>query len=174
MDKKPMSPEVTIKKIPSPKFKLMVGGTYLMLEQKPVEIGQSFRIFKDYQRTGASGLIITREVPNTIRKKYNIKGIPIIWLSRSNHKKAITPTNLGNIIEEVKEFTMGKNNSIIMFEGLEYLIIHNDFERVLKFLHSLRDEIAVNDARLIISLNPKTLSKNKIALIKKDVKVLND
>jgi archaellum biogenesis ATPase FlaH len=60
-----------------------------------------------------------------------------------------------------------------MFDGLEYLIVHNDFDRVLKFLHSLRDEIAVQNSRLIISLNPKTLTGKKVALLSKDLRVLN-
>jgi hypothetical protein len=170
---KDKEPEVTIKKIPSPKFKLMVGGTYLYLERTQKDYGQGFKIFNDILRSGEPGLVITRTIPEKIKQKYNLTNTHIIWLTRSKKKDTITPTNLGNMIEEVKEYTSHKKNSIIIFDGLEYLIVHNDFERVLKFIHSLRDEIAVNDARLIISLNPKTISKNQIALLTKEIKVLN-
>jgi hypothetical protein len=172
---KPQEPEVTLKKIPSPKFKLMVGGTYLVLERTDDDAGSGFKIFKDILRTGASGLIVTRTLPGKVIKKYQLGDLPSIWLSRSKEKgkNTITPTNLGIIVDEIKEFTSHQDNTIIMFDGLEYLIVHNDFDRVLKFLHSLRDEIAVQNSRLIISLNPKTLTGKKVALLSKDLRVLN-
>jgi len=121
-------PEITLKKIPTPKFKLMVG---------------------------------------------NLGGIPVIWLSRSKNKHSVSPTNLGAIVEEIKEFMSKQKESIIMFDGLEYLAIHNEFDRVLKFLHSLQDEVAVHNSRMVTSLNPSTLGKKDIALLSKEMKVLN-
>jgi len=171
---KPTEPEIKIKKIPSPKFKLMVGGTYLVLEHSEEEVGEGFRIFKDILREGTSGFVITRTIPNKIEKRYNLEKIPIIWLSRSKKKNTITPTNLGNIVDEIKEFITSNQNAIVMFDGLEYLIVHNDFDRVLKFLHSLRDEIAVQNARLIISLNPSTMTEDRVALLRKDLKLLSE
>jgi hypothetical protein len=166
-------PEIKLKKIPTPKFKLMVGGTYLVLERSESETGQGFKIFKDILRSDASGLLITRTYPEKVLKKYGLGKLPVIWLSRSKSKNSITPTNLGNIVEEIKEYFSKSKNLIVMFDGLEYLTVHNDFDRVLKFLHSLEDEIAVHNSRLIISLNPKTLAEDKIALLSKEMKVLN-
>jgi archaellum biogenesis ATPase FlaH len=151
----------------------MVGGTYLILEKTEKEIGQGFKTFKDIQRNDANGLIITRTFPDKILKKYNLGRLPVIWLSRSKNKNAISPTNLGALIEDIKEFTKKNENSIIMFDGLEYLTVHNEFDRVLKFLHSLEDEIAMERSRLIISLNPKTLSDKKVALLSKEMKILS-
>ncbi len=171
---KPMEPEVKIKKIPSPKYKLMVGGTYLVLEHSAKEVGDGFKIFKDILRTSAPGIVITRTIPDKIEKKYNLGNTPIIWLTRSKKKNTITPTNLGNIVDEVNEFITQNQNAIVMFDGLEYLIVHNDFDRVLKFLHSLKDEIAVQNARLIISLNPGTMTEDRVALLSKEFKLLSE
>ncbi len=170
----PKEPEITLKKIPSPKFKLMVGGTYLFLEKTSADQGQGFKIFKNYLGAGSPGLVITRTLPNSIKTKYNIDNSPIIWLSRSKKGNTITPTNLGKIVDEIKEFTNKNRAAIIIFDGLEYLTVHNEFERVLKFIYSVRDVVAVHDARLIFTLNPKTLAKNNIALISKEIKVLNE
>ena len=169
----PQKPEIKLKKIPTPKFKLMIGGTYLVLERTEKEMGQGFKTFKDIQRNDASGLLITRTFPEKVLKKYNLGNLPVIWLSRSKNRYAISPTNLGALIEEIKEFTKKNDNSIIMFDGLEYLTVHNEFDRVLKFLHSLEDEVAVAKSRIIISLNPKTLSDKKVALLSKEMKILN-
>lgn len=166
-------PEITLKKIPTPKFKLMVGSSYLVLERTEADVGQGFKIFKDILRTGSPGLVITRIYPEKIVKKFNLGGIPVIWLSRSKNKHSVSPTNLGAIVEEIKEFMSKQKESIIMFDGLEYLAIHNEFDRVLKFLHSLQDEVAVHNSRMITSLNPSTLGKKDIALLSKEMKVLN-
>jgi hypothetical protein len=170
----PEIPEVKLKKIPTPKFKLMAGGIYLVLERTEEEADQGFKIFKDILRSGDSkGLLISRTYPEKILKKLKLGKIPVLWLSRSDKKNSISPTNLGAILEELKDFAKRNENSIIMFDGLEYLTVHNKFERVLKFIHSLEDEIAVHGSRLIISLNPTTLPNKKVALLSKEMKVLN-
>ena len=165
--------EVKLKKIPTPKFKLMMGGTYLVLEHSETDEGQGFRIFRDILRTGSPGLLITRTYPDKILKKFNLGSIPVLWLSRSKKQNSISPTNLGAIVEEVKDFASRYNESIIMFDGLEYLTVHNEFDRVIKFVHSIEDEIAVKKSKLIITLNPKTLPNKKVALLSKEMKVLN-
>ena len=48
----PKEPEIKLKKIPTPKFKLMVGGIYLVLEHSDDEAGSGLKIFKDILRTG--------------------------------------------------------------------------------------------------------------------------
>ena len=169
----PKEPEIKLKKIPTPKFKLMVGGIYLVLEHSDNEAGSGLKIFKDILRTGSPGLLITRTFPEKVVKKYKLGDIPVVWLSRSNKKNSLSPTNLGAIVEELKDFAKQNKDSIIMFDGLEYLTVHNEFDRVLKFVHSLEDEIAMHESRLIISLNPSTLPKKKVALLSKEMRVLN-
>ncbi len=170
---RPKEPKITLKKIATPKFKLMPGSTYMLLELTDKNMDQGFKIFKNMLQDGAPGLLITRTYPAKVKKKFALGKLPIIWLTRTKSNNSITPTNLGNIVEEIKEFTSQQDNSVVMFDGLEYLTVHNEFPRVLKFLHTLKDEIALNNARLMISLNPKTLSKKKIALMGKELKVLN-
>jgi len=170
----PKEPEIKLKKIPTAKYKLMVGGTYIILEENSKNITLGFKVFKDVLRSGNPGLLITRMVPDKVKKKYGLKRLKIIWLSRSDSRNSITPTNLGTIVDEIKEYVLKQPDSIVFLDGLEYLIIQNDFDRVLKFLHSLRDEIAVTNARLIVSLNPKTFTEKKIALLTKELKVLSN
>lgn len=170
---KPNEPEIKLKKIPTPKFKLMVGGAYLVLERTEQDEGQGLKIFRDSMRSGSPGLLITRTYPDKVLKKFKLGKIPVLWLSRSKNKNSISPTNLGAIVEELKEFANQNDESIIMFDGLEYLTVHNDFDRVLKFIHSLEDEIAMHKSRLIVSLNPTTLPNKKVAMISKEMRILN-
>jgi len=145
----------------------------MVLESTEDQSGLGFRTFKDELRSGDPGLLITRTFPDKIVKKYALGKLPVIWLSRSKKTNSVTPTNLGTIVEETKDFASPHENSVVMLDGLEYLTVHNEFERVLKFLHSLQDEIAVNNSRLIIPVNPKALTKKKLAQLSNEIKILN-
>ncbi|MFQ5891356.1 MAG: DUF835 domain-containing protein, partial [Candidatus Methanofastidiosia archaeon] len=63
-------------------------------------------------------------------------------------------------------------NSIIILDGLEYLITYNGFYRTLKFLHILRDLVVIESSNLLVSLNPEVLSQRELVLIKRELKVL--
>jgi hypothetical protein len=63
-------------------------------------------------------------------------------------------------------------DSVILLDGLEYLMVHNDFSRVLKLVHGLNELAAVHQARLIIPMNPLTMDADKVALLKRDLKEL--
>jgi hypothetical protein len=156
-------------KKPVPRFQLQYGSSYILLEPKSSE---SFKLFKSYISQGNQGLLITRIFPARVRKQYNLGNTPVLWLSRTQAKKAINPTNLGVLLEEARDFISENKKTLILLDGLEYLIIENDFERMLKFINSLEDEIALHNSRLIVSVNPKVLDPERKALLEKTMKVL--
>jgi hypothetical protein len=158
-------------KKPIPKYQLMYGSSYLLLESNSQE---GFKLFSSYISRDSKGLLITRVFPGKVRKQHKLGMTPVLWLSRTEEGKAINPTSLGVLLEEVREFIKSNRKTLVMLDGLEYLIIENDFERVLKFINSLEDEIALHNSRLLISVNPKVLDTEKKALLEKTSKVLVD
>jgi archaellum biogenesis ATPase FlaH len=147
----------------------MYGSSYLMLESKSSE---SYKLFSSYVSRDNKGILITRIFPSKVRKQYKLENTPVLWLSRSQTGKAINPTNLGVLLEEIREFITKNKKTLVLLDGLEYLIIENDFERVLKFVNSVEDEIALHNSRLLISVNPNVLDAEKKALLEKTSKVL--
>lgn len=161
--------QAKVLKKPIPRYQLMYGSSYLLLEAKSTE---SYKLFSSYISRGSKGLLITRVFPARIKKQYKLGNTIVLWLSRTQASKAINPTNLGALLDEVTEFIKKNSNTLVLLDGLEYLIIENDFERVLKFINGLEDEIAVNNSRLLVSLNPNVLDPEKKALLEKTSKVL--
>ena len=158
-------------KKPTPRYQLSYGSSYLMLETKSAE---SYKLFSNYVSGGSKGLLITRVFPARIKKQYHLGETPVLWLSRTQTGKAINPTNLGVLLEEARDFISENTKTLVLLDGLEYLIIENDFERVLKFINSLEDEIALHNSRLVVSVNPKVMDAEKKALLEKTMKVLVD
>lgn len=157
-------------KKPTPEYQLAYGKSYLIFETNS---DQAPKIFTGYVRRGSRGLGITRMYPEKFKEKYKLSNVSILWLSRAQTTGSITPTNLGVLLEEIKEYISQKGDSIVLLEGLEYLIVENEFERVLKFINSLEDEIALNNSRLIISINPNALDSKKRALLEESAKQLS-
>jgi len=145
------------------------GIGYLVMEENPAK---SYKLFSDFIDSGYSGLCITRTFPQRVRSNYYFEGISILWLSRRGGTDSILPTNLGMVVNNIKDFMIANEKSVILLDGLEYLIVHNDFEKVLKLVHALDELTAIYNSILIIPLNFQTLDEEKIALLKRELKVL--
>jgi uncharacterized repeat protein (TIGR01451 family) len=145
------------------------GIGYLIMEENPKK---SYDLFKKLIESGQSGLCITRSFPHRVRSMYGIEDIPILWLSRAKDPNSIIPTNLGGMLRHAKVFMEEHEDSVVLLDGLEYLMVHNDFSRVLKLVHGLNELAAINAGRVIIPMNPLTMDDDKVALLKRDLKEL--
>ncbi len=145
------------------------GIGYLIMEENP---SKSYGIFSDMIDEGYSGLCITRTFPGRVISNYSFEGVTILWLSRARDENSILPTNLSALLRSAQDFLEANKEVVILLDGLEYLMVHNDFQRVLKMVHGLNELIAINDARLIIPLNPMALDKEKLAILKRDLKII--
>jgi hypothetical protein len=146
------------------------GIGYLVMEDNP---RKSYGVFSDFIDSGKQGLCITRTFPGRVMANYTFDDVSLLWLSRSRDQNSILPTNLGAVMRSVKDFMAENDDTVVLLDGLEYLIVHNDFPKVLKLVHGMNELVAINDARLIIPLNPLTLDEDKVALLKRDLKLID-
>ncbi len=154
----------------APTFRLDRGLTYVVTELKPVH---SFAVFKDLVTHGAQGLCITRTPPKTVVQQHGLEKTPILWLSRvANHKNCIRPSPPETIAMAVEHFVSVGQDSVVLLDGLEYLISHNDFPSILALLHDLNETVSLNDAILLIPLDPRALGEREFALIRRDLRLL--
>lgn len=118
------------------------------------------------------GLIVTREYPENIRQTYNIQVTPIIWLTEMPGERRVAPTSLAVLTDTIIRFMESNPNSIVLLEGVEYLITFNDFKKVLRYLDSLNETTWMTKARLLIAVNPKAYDDKELALLERDRKVV--
>ncbi|MFQ6087991.1 MAG: PAS domain S-box protein [Candidatus Methanofastidiosia archaeon] len=151
------------------KYDLSSMESYLILEERSEK---SFAIFVDMVTHGIQGFCVSRMHPKVLKRRYGLKKTPMIWLSNIGVRESIDSQDLGKMTHIVSEFLKRAQDSVVLLEGVEYLITENSFERVLKMLHSLNDQIMITNARLLLPLNPKTLSEREFNILKKDFRVL--
>lgn len=118
------------------------------------------------------GLMVTREYPDNIRRDHSIQVTPIIWLTEMPGERRVSPTSLAVLTDTIIRFMESNPNSIVLLEGIEYLITFNDFKKVLRYLDSLNETTWITKARLLIAVNPKAFDEKDLALLERDRKVV--
>ena len=150
------------------KYQIDKGESYLIENHDP---GEAFDIFMDAVTHGIQGFSICRIHPKKVRGKYGLKKTLILWLSTIEAEDSIDPRDLAKINHLLSEFLKRATDSIILLEGIEYLIIQNSFEKVIKAMHSLNDYITLFGSRLLVPVSPRTLSEKELSILEKEFRV---
>ena len=168
------------------KYSLNPSQSYLIPEKTSVEFKTSYsvrdrsstntmRVFTDLISHGIYGLIVTREFPGQVRKNWEVDSLPVLWLTNSNESQSlpnvqqVNPNDLSGLSHAVREFIIHSEDSVVVLDGLEYLIVQNNFQEVLKFIQSLNDTVSQQKARILIPLDYKTLGETEIHLLRREL-----
>jgi isoleucyl-tRNA synthetase len=141
------------------------GFTYLIKEERTKH---SYELFQKALNEGIKGFCVTRNYPLKIKSKYDLGDTPMIWLSSIGKENSLRPKDLEKLSFALDQF-VSLEGGIILMDGLEYLITNNNFLTVLRFIQSLRDQIAINNSILLLALNPSTLEASELNLLEKEV-----
>ena len=163
-------PEAEANLLTKPTYSLDRGYTYVVLER---DAAQAFEIFKDLVTHGAQGLCITRRSPKSVMAEYQLERTPILWLSRvATEKNAVRPSPPEKVAMAVDHFIEVSENSVVLLDGFEYLVSHNDFGSVLALLHDLNESVVMREAILLVPFYPGAFGEREIALIRREVRLL--
>ncbi|MCG7845339.1 MAG: class I tRNA ligase family protein, partial [Methanomassiliicoccales archaeon] len=144
---------------------LQEGYSYLIKDDRS---DRSYQLFIEQLKRGGNGFCITRNYPLKIRSKYELGTTPIIWLSNVGKEDSLRPKDLEKLSYSMEQF-LSKGKGVVLLDGLEYLITNNNFLTVLRFVQSLRDQVAINNSVMLMVLNPSTLDANELNLLEKEV-----
>jgi hypothetical protein len=158
-----------IRTSPNEGFPVERGFVYLVKEKRP---GISFAMFNEAVAHGAKGMVVTREHPNRLKQTHDFRAEKILWLTRRVGEDHVDPTELIRLSMNVSKFIEGNPKTVVLVEGLEYLITQNDFETVLRFVNHLHDFVLAHDCAVIIVLDPRVLSTRELALLERSARVV--
>lgn len=152
-------------------YKLEPSFSYLIKDERA---DRAYAYFAKALSGGMKGFCVTRNYPPKIRAKFDIGDVIMIWLSNVGKEDTLRPKDLEKLSVSLEQFVSQAaegQGRIVMLDGLEYLITNNSFLTVLRFVQSLRDQIAIKNAVLLMSLNPSTLDPHELNLLEKEVNV---
>ena len=133
-----------------------------------------FDLVSDKISSGFKCLCITRTNPEDIKSRYSID-IPMVWLTNQTNQKNkdnLTTSNIGVLKTRIKEFIKKNKKSVVVLDRIDYLINMHGFTDVLKFIYSVNDEVIMNDATLMLNVNPNTLSPQELNLLEQELREL--
>jgi hypothetical protein len=142
---------------------------YIVTEKKP---NTSFEISVDLVTHGIPGFVISREHPEKIRKDYKLMRTPLLWASQTETKDTVDPEDLPKLNFIVGDFTRRNAESVILLDGLEYLVTQVGFRTVLTHLQELKDIVVINNSRLIIPLHKDMLSPEEYSILEREFTIL--
>ncbi len=109
--------------------------------------------------------------PIEIRLKYALQTTPIFWVS--NHgPESISPIDLELIADIINKFLKQSKNPVVLLDGIEHLIFENGFAPVLRFLRDMGEWMVLQNAILILPVNPMALEEKELALMERNMKDL--
>src|SRR3989304_6158554 len=117
------------------------GRSYLVEERKPA------RALAHFQRAIEQGyrpLYITRQHPNHVVRH-----------------------NLNSLSNLISNFVADGDRAVVLLDGIEYLMMNNDFPRLLQFLEYINEQIALRRGILLLSLDDRAFDQKDLAYIEK-------
>ncbi len=148
------------------KYNLELSEVYLIEEERSEK---AFDIFADLVKHGFRGFGICRTHPQKVREKYVLERTPLMWLSEIETKQLehVGPQDIPKLIYLVAEFIKRAQPAVVILEGLEYLLVQNDFKSVLKLVYTLSDYISTSQSVLLLPVNPKALPVDQHVMLKR-------
>lgn len=146
-----------------------MGTTYLIEEEKPIK---GFAYLLELKKNENPILCISKQLPEIVRRKYEIDDAIIVWLSTKLGREHIDPRNLGKLTAMIHQFVEDHEGSIVFLDGLESLMINNNFMEAARFLEVINESVMLHSSLLIVSINPNAFDKRELSLLERHVEVI--
>ena len=150
--------------------RLEEGRSYLVKERKP---GKAWSFFSSALDDGFEGLYVTRQHPNHVEKRHGAKTPKVVWLSTTLGRDYVDPHNLGALTTLISVFTEPPQKAIILMDGLEYLMINNDYPRILKFMEYLHEIVMQRRCVLLVSVDDRAFDTKEMAFLERNSTILD-
>jgi len=153
--------------VPTSPDQLESGFNYLIEETQPK---RSFEFFKAKVSKGAKGLCISTSYPKKIIEEYGLHGTTVYWLSELEFdNQSLHPRRLDfEVTRAIQNFVKSNPSSLLIIDGVEFLILINGFERVMTFIKKMNDIMSATASTLITSINPSAFSEEKLSIIERE------
>ena len=161
------APEGTSKPV---KVNLASGHCDLIMSKRADE---AYRMFQSELRGGSKGLLITRVHPDQLKEAYGPIEAPILWLSSQPGQERLDPSALSIIQHTMIEFIQKWPRTIVMLDGLDFLISENQLDKVLRMIYAVHDVVVVSGSKFIVPMDPQTMEMKELAFIEREFVVVN-
>jgi len=143
------------------------GYNYLLIADEP---HTAYEWFNSVVRKDVPGLCMSTTFPEKLRREYGLPEVELYWVSDTNPgPRTLDPKRLDfEIMRALSNFVKNNKGSALVLDGLEYLVVENSFDRVLKFIKKVNDLASVHDATMFVPVTPTGLGPEEMTLLRKE------
>lgn len=150
--------------------KLLNGNSYLIKDKNN---RSAINLLIDLIINDHKGLIIARGNPAYIKRLISErKNLKIALLTKEVQKGYTAISDLINLEKNIKNFGEKNKNSIILLDGVHYLITRFSFEKFIETLYNIIDIVSKNKSILFIRIDPSTVNNNQMAIFENELQIL--
>ena len=142
------------------------GNVYLVEERRPIS---TYLLFDQAVSSGYAGMVVTRDFPKKLLEDQELGNCKVVWLTNMVGEGRINPTAIGILMGQIRNFIEANPKSVAVIDGIEYLISLNTYDRMLQFMHQLRDVVVTHESILLVPLDPRTLTQREVALLERSM-----
>jgi|GEM_PF-2477690 len=149
-------------------YEIDFGHSYFIKHEKSSEIAHKVLLTHLYKKR--YGLIITAHNPSTIRHEYGIETTPIVWMTDTETEHlSVDPIDIEQLYETIRLFVKQVPNSIVLLDGLQFLITHNNFSKIIHFIRQVKSMVAHSDDCFIVTKGALQLSAKDERLLESEM-----
>ncbi len=141
------------------------SGTVYLVEEKRPKV--TYELLDQTVSSGYSGLVVTRDFPKKLLAENEVAGSRVLWLTNLVGEGRINPTAIGILMGQLRTFIEGQKRTAIVLDGMEYLVSLNTYDRMLQFMHQLKDVVVTNDCIMFVPIDPRTMNQRELALLER-------
>jgi len=146
------------------------GNYYLIHERRPHRV---FELYKDFKHGDRPVICVSRIHPDQLREEFGIEREDTLWLSNTPGPRNVNPLNVGILTDRLIRF-FEENDGVVLMEGLEYIAIQNDFEKVLRLINYLYEAVAINKTILLVSIDERAFNPRELAFMERSAVVVEE
>lgn len=145
------------------KYKIERGKSYLVLEKT---LDRGVDVLSDLIGAGYSGMVISRTSHSELAENFE-EEVEIMCFSEEKTGRGVIPPKLDIVGKSIEDFI--SRDSAVLLDRLDYLVVQNGFNEVLKFLNKQTEKIHSTKSILLVVVDPDTLSSQELSLLEKEI-----
>ncbi len=118
------------------------------------------------------GYILSRRTPMAIRQEFGFEDVRITWIASEAGQEVADPTKPGLMAHTVMEFLSKAKNGVVLIDGIESVMVHNDFNRTIRMLEQINDFVMQHQGYLIVPIDPKAFDSRERAMLMRNFETL--
>lgn len=155
----PLSPEALPKE----------GQALLVEDSDPLK---PWRVLHGLQIAPADVMIVTREDPELLRKKFGLSESKIYRLTRMEGEDTVSPKDVDRLGHLAEEHLTKHAGGLVVLTDPQYFVSHVGFETLHRLLQELQDLAHAHRGTFLLAFNPGTFKPAQIAQIEERMRRL--